>query len=190
KDRTSGGHFNGVRRCDLPICWSTARTVTYTVNALPGAPPVPTVTNNCGSTVLTRGTPASGFTYYWQSSSGGTSTSDSNATKTLTSGSVYYLRSRNNTTGCWGTATSVSYTVNALPGAPPVPTVTNDCGSTVLTRGRSAERRVGYGQSSSGGTSTSDSNATKTLTSGSVYYLRSRNNPTGCWGTGTRVRYK
>src|SRR5690606_3906756 len=94
-------------------CWGSARTVNYSIDAVPSAPSTPTATNNCGSTVLTRGTPPSGITWYWQSSSSGTSTNNSSASITRNSGTVYYLRARNNSTGCWGSARSVSYTITS-----------------------------------------------------------------------------
>lgn len=85
-------------------------SVKVTVASTPGTPSSPTITNNCGNTVLTRGTPPSGITWYWQSSSSGTSTSNSNSSVTRTSGTAYYLRGRNSS-GCWGTSRTISYTV-------------------------------------------------------------------------------
>ncbi|WP_350284652.1 DUF6443 domain-containing protein [uncultured Croceitalea sp.] len=82
-----------------------------TVTGLVGVPSTPSVTNNCGNTVLTRGTPPSGITWYWQSSASGTSTSNSNATLTLTNGTAHYLRGRTSN-GCWGSARTINYTVN------------------------------------------------------------------------------
>ncbi|WP_350291405.1 hypothetical protein, partial [uncultured Croceitalea sp.] len=74
-------------------------------------PTTPSITNNCGNTVLTRSNPPSGITWYWQSSASGTSTSNSASSVTRTSGTVYYLRGRNSS-GCWGTARTINYTVN------------------------------------------------------------------------------
>ncbi|WP_190809221.1 DUF6443 domain-containing protein [Flagellimonas sp. S3867] len=93
-------------------CGQTKYTggVKVTVASTPGTPSSPSVTNNCGNTVLTRGTPPSGITWYWQSSSSGTSTSNSSTTVTRTSGTTYYLRGRNST-GCWGSSRTISYSV-------------------------------------------------------------------------------
>ncbi|NVJ64408.1 MAG: hypothetical protein HWD84_09300, partial [Flavobacteriaceae bacterium] len=157
--------------------WSTgSSSVTVSVYVIPATPPTPTVTNNCGNTVLTRATPPSGIAYYWQTSATGTSTSNYNNTVTLTSGTTYYLRARNTSTNCWSTSSaSVSYTVNAVPATPPTPTVSNNCGNTVLTRATPPSGITYYWQSSSGGTSTSNSSSTVTRTSGTSYYLRARN---------------
>ena len=189
--RTSGTVYYLRARDNSSGCWSTARTVNYTINSLPGTPTAPTVqSTNCGNTVLAKGSSPSGITWYWQSASNGTSTSNSASTVTRTSGTVYYLRARNNTTGCWSTASSsVNYTINSIPATPAAPTITNNCGSTVLTRGSHPSGQTLYWQSSSSGTSTSDSASTVTRTSGTVYYLRARNNTTGCWSTARTVNY-
>ena len=101
----SGGTKSSVQEQSVTVTWTTASSsneVEYdaegdwdayygskTVNvsgAPPATPPMPTKTNNCGNTVLTRTTPPSGETYYWQSSSSGTSTSNSASTVTRTTG--------------------------------------------------------------------------------------------------------
>ncbi|MEM9077782.1 MAG: DUF6443 domain-containing protein, partial [Bacteroidota bacterium] len=187
--RTSGSVYYLRARNNSSGCWSGARTVSYSVNPLPSIPSTPSVSNQCGSTVLTRGTPPSGITWYWQSSSSGTSTSNSSSSITRTSGSVYYLRARYNSTGCWSSARSVSYSINVVPSVPTTPTVSNQCDSTVLTRGTPPSGTTWYWQSSAGGTSTSNASASVTRTSGSVYYLRARNNSSGCWSSSRSVNY-
>ena len=72
-------------------------------------PPMPTITNNCGSTVLTRGTPPSGEIWYWQTSYYGTSTSNSGVSVAFTSSGVYYLRAYK--LGSWSPARTINYTV-------------------------------------------------------------------------------
>ncbi len=187
--RTSGSTYYLRARNNSSGCWSTARTVNYSIKAVPGAPSAPSVTNNCGNSVLTRSNPTSGTTWYWQSTSGGTSTSNSSVSITRTSGSTYYLRARNNSTGCWSTARTVSYSIKAVPIQPGTVTVTNNCGSSTLKRGNPISGITWYWQSSSGGTSTSNSSTTITRTSGSTYYLRARNNSNGCWGPARTVNY-
>ncbi len=78
-------------------------TVTGTAPSTPSAPTIQS--SNCGNTVLARGTPPSGITWYWQSSASGTSTSNSSATITKTSGSIQYLRARN-ASGTWSSSSS------------------------------------------------------------------------------------
>ncbi|MDC6384607.1 DUF6443 domain-containing protein [Muricauda sp. SK9] len=186
---TSGSTYYLRARNNSSGCWSSIRTISYSVNAVPPTPSSPTITNNCGNTVLTRGNPPSGITWYWQSSSSGTSTSNSSSSVTRTSGTVYYLRGRNNASGCWGPARTINYTVNSVPLAPDAPSITNNCQNTVLTRGTPPSGITWYWQGSASGTSTSNSNSSVTLTSGSTYYLRARNNSTQCWGPARTINY-
>ncbi|WP_280935178.1 DUF6443 domain-containing protein [Aquimarina sp. 2201CG14-23] len=187
--RTSGSTYYLRARNNSSLCWSTARTVSYSIKSIPATPAAPTVVNNCGNSVLTRSNPISGITWYWQSSSGGTSTANSSTSITRTSGSTYYLRARNNTTGCWSTARTVNYSIKSVPPTPNAPTVVNNCGNSVLTRSNPPSGITWYWQSGSTGTSTSNSNASITRTSGSTYYVRARNNSTGCWSTARTVSY-
>ncbi|MDE1208462.1 DUF6443 domain-containing protein, partial [Tenacibaculum larymnensis] len=76
-------------------------------------PSTPSVKKNCGNTVLTQGNSPSGVTYYWQSSGSGTSTSNSSTSITRTSGTIYYLRARNNTSGCWSSSRSITYSISS-----------------------------------------------------------------------------
>ncbi|WP_347924806.1 DUF6443 domain-containing protein [Pontimicrobium sp. SW4] len=82
---------------------------TVTVSSPPATPPMPTITNNCGNTVLTRTTPPSGETYYWQSSSSGTSIGNSSVSVTRTTGTVYYLRSKKGSV--WSSARTITYSI-------------------------------------------------------------------------------
>ncbi|MEO0900552.1 MAG: DUF6443 domain-containing protein, partial [Bacteroidota bacterium] len=187
--RTSGTVYYLRARNNSTGCWSSARTVNYSINSAPGIPSTPTIANNCGSTVLTRGNPPSGITWYWQSSNSGTSTSNSSTAVTRTSGTVYYIRARNNSSGCWSNARTINYSINTGPGIPSTPSVTNNCGNTVLTRGNPPSGITWYWQSSSGGTSTSNSSSTVTRTNGTSYYLRARNNSSGCWSPARAIGY-
>ncbi|WP_459210600.1 DUF6443 domain-containing protein [Aquimarina rhabdastrellae] len=184
--RTSGNTYY-LRARSSQGCWSTARTVSYSIKAVPATPPAVTVNNNCGSSVLTRNNPPSGVTYYWQNSSTGTSTFNSEASITRISGSTYYLRARNSK-GCWSTARTIRYSVKAVPAMPPAVTVSNNCGSSVLTRSNPPNGVTYYWQSSSAGTSTANSNTTITRTSGNTYYLRARSSQ-GCWSTVRTINY-
>ncbi|MEE4001700.1 MopE-related protein, partial [Tenacibaculum sp. FZY0031] len=187
--RTSGTVYYLRARNNTSGCWSSAKSVSYSINTVPSTPSTPTITKNCGNTVLTRGTPPSGITWYWQSSSSGTSTSNSNTSITRTSGTIYYLRARNNTTGCWSSARSVSYSINTVPSTPSTPTITKNCGNTVLTKGSAPSGSTWYWQSSSSGTSTANTSSSITRTSGTVYYLRARNNTSGCWSSARSISY-
>ncbi len=188
-NRTSGSRYYLRARNNSSGCWSGVRTVNYSVKAVPATPSAATVLNQCGQSTLTRGYPVSGYTWYWQSSASGTSTSNSAKTITRTSGSAYYLRSRNNSTGCWSAPRSVSYSIKPAPAVPTAATVSKNCGNTVLTRGNPPSGYTWYWQLNSNWTGTSNSAKTITLTGGSTYYLRARNNSTGCWSAARTVSY-
>ncbi|WP_169301378.1 hypothetical protein, partial [Pontimicrobium aquaticum] len=123
-----GGTRSNIQEQSVTVTWTSTGTNSVTYDAEgdwdayygtknvsvssgpPATPPMPTITKNCGNTVLTRGTPPSGETYYWQSTSYGTSTGNSASTITLTTGTVYYLRSLKS--GQWSSARTVNYTID------------------------------------------------------------------------------
>lgn len=88
----------------------------------PATPATPTSNSpQClptGVTVSQVGTAPVGETWYWQTTATGTAVAAINSATTYsvtTPGTTtIYLRSRNNTTLCWSTASSVSVTVNAV----------------------------------------------------------------------------
>ncbi|RXP46335.1 hypothetical protein EC396_14305, partial [Lutibacter sp. HS1-25] len=94
-------------------------TVTV-IPEIPNTPPNPTVlSSTTGSVTLQRtDSPQTDMdiTWYWQSSSNGTSTSNgSGTTKVVTTGTTYYLRAYNSHSGLWSTDSGwVSYTVPTL----------------------------------------------------------------------------
>lgn len=95
----------------------TSNTVLLTVNQTPSAPPTPTPLANpaCSSTSLSVMTSTvAGVTWYWETTSGGTSTSSITTTAyNVTSSGTYYVRAQSNTGACWSAAGSVSVTVNS-----------------------------------------------------------------------------
>ncbi|UGU18129.1 hypothetical protein LS482_09640 [Sinomicrobium kalidii] len=99
--------------------WSTGSGSVYVdIPSPPDKPDAPSVSNNNGSTVLTRGTPPDGVTWYWQETETGESTSNSDSSIELTSGTVYYLKARLNDVDCWGPARVINYTIDE-PNLPP-----------------------------------------------------------------------
>ncbi len=95
---------------------------TFTVNTLPVTPGNPTSNSpQCtppGVTLTTTGSVPAGETWYWQTTASGTATTDSGSTYVVTTSGTYYIRARNNTTGCWSaTSGSLVVVVNAIPTA-------------------------------------------------------------------------
>ncbi len=100
--------------------------ITYTI-ALPADPGNPTSNspqcNPPGVTLTRTGTPPAGETWYWQTTAGGTSTANSAATFVATTSGTYYIRSQNNTTGCWSAgsgsvAITITPSLSAIAGTP------------------------------------------------------------------------
>jgi hypothetical protein len=83
------------------------------------APAIPTVSgNSCGPQTLTfNGVPPSGTTWYWQGTTCGTSTGlGSTSTYSAAVSGTYYLRSKDDTTGCWSVScASVQVSVSPAP---------------------------------------------------------------------------
>lgn len=168
--------------------YNQCATIKIFPNSVP-PPPVPTLsTNNCGPKILTRASPPTGFAYYWQGTSCGTSTSlGSLSNFTVTASGTYYLSAKDLNTGAWSTCSSKAVTINQIPSAPPAATVsTNNCGPKILTR-PSPPPLSGifyYWQGTTCGASASLGSATNyTATSTGTYYLQARINSTGCWST-------
>jgi RHS repeat-associated protein len=186
---TSSGTYYIRARHNTSRCWSSSRSVSVSVKAAPSTPSTPSVQNNCGNTKLTRGTPPSGVTWYWQAqNANGTSTSNSSTTYTAVSDGTYYIRARDNASGCWSSSRSVSVNVKEAPTFPSLPTVQNNCGNSVLTRGVPPSGQTFYWQgTNSSGTSTSNSSSTYTVNSSGTYYIRTRHNTSGCWSSSRAV---
>lgn len=103
-------------------CSTTSSAAALTVIAVPVNPGNPTSNspqcNPTGVTLTRSGTPPAGETWYWQTTTGGTNTTNSGNTFTVNTTGTYYIRSRNNTTGCWSTGQgSLSVVVNNIPTA-------------------------------------------------------------------------
>lgn len=165
-------------------CWSSGAASYYvSVGTAPGTPNAPSVsTNSCGAKTITRGTPPSGTTWYWQgTNASGTSTSNSATTYSVSVTGTYYLRARNNTTGCWSVS-SRSVFVTISPSLPSAWVSSNDCGSSTLTRGTPPSGTVWYWQgTNASGTSTSNSASTYTVTTSGTYYIRAHITSSNCW---------
>ena len=177
-------HYPNTGKTDPGINWNW--TYYYCLingcNSPPSPPPNPTITssNTCGDKTITRASPPSGTTYYWQGTSCGTSMANSALNYTVSSSGTYYLRAKNS--NGWSTCSSKIVTINDIPNDPPAPTTTtNPCGSQTLTRGTPPAGVTFYWQGTSCGTSTASSALTYTAPSTGTYRLRARENSGGCW---------
>ena len=126
----SGGQKSFTGSLNVKIIWGPGPNGTLTANIIdtsgnshsvsinvkiapldPDMPSAPSIkSENCGDTILERGNPPYGVTWYWQSSPTGTSTSSSSKTKKLTSGTIYYLRAKSDS-GNWSSSSSKTYSV-------------------------------------------------------------------------------
>lgn len=160
----------------------------------PSVPATVSVSNNCGNAVLTRSSPPSGVTWYWQSTDSGTSTSNSSVSVTRTSGSTYYLRAQHNTSACWSDARTASYAIQTVPGVPNA-TVTKQYqpSATTMTRTDAADPlHEWFWQLTDTGTETGATykGQTYTMSSGSTIYLRAKHKLSGCWSGAQTVTYQ
>ncbi len=163
--------------------WSTCSSKSVTINQIPTNPPAPTTTTNtCGAQTLTRGTPPSGYTYYWQGTSCGTSAANPALTYTAPTTGNYKLRARANSGGCWSNiCSSVAVAVSPSPPTPPVPSASsNNCGPVTLTMANAPTGEVYYWQGSSCGINATDTASTYIANTSGIYYLRSLNS-SACW---------
>lgn len=174
-------------------CWSNSASVSVTTNPLPATPDAPIVLpNDCGSKPLQHGSSPAGITWFWQGNNpDGFSESNSGTDLAFTTG-TYYLKARNNSTGCWSANSSSVYVVIHVPPTPPAPTTTAyDCGPQTLTKFGTLPEGVSWfwqGTNPSGTDYTSEAatGATYSASSNHTYYLRPRSS-NGCWGFSSSV---
>jgi RHS repeat-associated protein len=190
----------------INVTWRTSGTnaIAFLQNYVPVAsknvvvncttPPTPNIsswnisTNTCGDkTVSYTPDPPTGFTWYWQSTSGGTSTTNSTKSYTIATTGQAYVRA--SCGSLWGTALSTgSVTVNVIPAAPAT-TITktqNLCGPKTLGKGSGTPPAnvswfwQGMNATGTDATYNATTDYTATIDGGGTYYLRARSTP-GCW---------
>ncbi len=173
-------------------CSGTPINAVVTVQALGTPSGTFSTTAYCQSVdIMRNGSPPSGITWYWQTSSSGTSTANSGATYSATSSGYYYLRAY----GCstWSTS-SLSTAYIAVPSLPAAPSVTGGtrCGTGTVGLGAS----IGAGgdgirwyAAASGGSplATGTSYTTPSLSSTTTYYACTYIVATGCESSRTAV---
>ncbi|MES2431455.1 MAG: PKD-like domain-containing protein [Bacteroidota bacterium] len=120
-NQTTGGTYTVLATRVTGGCTTTMTgSVNVTINALPVNPGNPTSNSpQCiasGVTLTSNGSPPIGETWYWQTSASGTSTASSSSTYIGYASTTYYIRSQNNTTGCWSAgAGSLAVTIATTP---------------------------------------------------------------------------
>ena len=152
----------------------------------PDVPKLAPTTQECGRTILRQQLHLVRYRWYWQSSATGTSKANSAQEVTRTSGSVYYLRSFDTQTNCWSAAKTINYTINTVPTTPALPTITKNCGNTIITPSNTTGV-TWYWQQTATGTDTANTGGITRTQSGSIY-LRGRSTG-GCWGPARKVDY-
>src|SRR5260221_97992 len=158
-------------------CWGNSASKAVTINDPLQPTPAPTTTTySCGPQTLTRSTPPSGETWYWQdTNSNGVSTANSSVSYTANSSGTYYLRSQNSL-GCWSQSlASVVVTVQPFPSATISGTGATICGpgsaSISAVPGSGANTIHWYGTSLGGAVSwTGTSYTTPSETSTTPFY--------------------
>jgi RHS repeat-associated protein len=176
-------------------CEGTRVAVTATVNPIPSSPSSGGAAR-CGTgTLLINATAgANGNTVRWyDASSGGTllTTSLSYTTPSLSSTTNYWISTYNSTTGCEGSRTQITATINPIPASPSVSN-SSRCGEgTVMLSGSSGAdgTTLRWYNASSGGSllATNTSYTTPSLTSSTNYWVSSYNATTQCEGTRVQV---
>jgi len=150
----------------------------------------PNGTTACGSVPINySGSPPGGTTWYWQTTTTGTSQANSSnsfiATNTASS-QAYYLRAYSS--GCWSSSISTSSVAAlAMPQDPtPLATLTvtsNTCGPKTITVSGTVPNGETWNWegTNSSGTTINTSSTYLAYTSG-TYYLRALKATNGCWG--------
>ncbi len=146
--------------------------------------------NTCGDkTISYTGNAPSGMTWYWQTSSTGTSTSNNSNQIIATSSGYYYLRGYLPCNGTWTTAQSTSYvTVSPIPGTgTPSASSTSLCGpgTTYLTgTGAGTNEIYRWYNVSSGGSPIAQN---QSISSTTTFYMAVYNTSTTCEGARTPI---
>jgi RHS repeat-associated protein len=184
-------------------CESARAMVTATVTQIPAAPPVAYAFNisaYCGYTDVTKAPAPSGLTYYWQTSPDDYSTGNTSPTTRVSTPGYVYLRTRDNTTGCWS-ATAVQWiTVHQHPAAPADPVISAECGKVILTPAAPTAAVDYYWQTDASSTvetypafvhqwppSTAYRITPDTITTAGTYYIRAKSAFMECWSAPTPI---
>ncbi len=169
------------------------------INIQPATPAAPTVSDiaycqNLTSTALTA-TALSDHTLQWYgtNATGGTASATAPTPSTITTGTTtYYVSQKHNMTGCEGSRSSITVTVNGLPIPPLVSDVVycQNAKAWSLTAIASPDHiLLWYGTDSIGGTSSTLAPTPSTSTIGTTdYYVSEKSITAGCDGESERAK--
>ncbi|MCS6904366.1 MAG: SBBP repeat-containing protein [Bacteroidia bacterium] len=182
------------------VCTSNRTSVVATVNENPGPPSALIAFSRCGAGTITftaqMGTPTGNQIHLFSQPTGGPSLGSNNTppysiSTNITTTTIFYIESRNTTTGCISLRSPVVATVNPTPGAPSANNVTRcGAGEIVFTTQMGAptgtEIRL-YTLSSGGTIIASDAFApydlATNITTTTTFFLESFDITTGCAST-------
>jgi len=179
-------------------CISACATVTVTVNALPSTPTgitaAPAAICSGSSSTISVNNPGTGYTTDWFTvSCGGTplegGTGQNSVSVSPAATTTYYARTRNTSTGCVSSCSTVTVTVNPLPSSPAGITASPDVicsgsSSTISVTDPGTGFTTDWFTGSCGGTAleggTGQNSVSVSPTATTTYYARTRNTATGC----------
>jgi hypothetical protein len=157
------------------IAWRNSSMIltqkTVNIGTPPSTPPTPILQYECvQGRLIFNGTPPSGVTWYWQSTSTGTSMTNSSSEWVVTTPNNYYLRAKNSFG--WSSAATINYQ-GTDPELPPAPITISaercSTGSLTLSSNSTTDR---WYTAATGGTSFhTGSNYTTSFNTNTTYYV-------------------
>ena len=159
-------------------------------SSLPSVPSSTSGASSCGpGTVTLKATALTGYTIDWYDSGGvllqsGTLSGSNLFNTVVTVTTIYYAAVRSLTTGCSSPKVAVTATVNPLPFAPAIASVTPVCsrGTSTITVVPSPGTSFSWFSTATGGTAIKTINpfVTGNVGSNTTYYVEAKNTATGC----------
>ena len=159
-------------------------------SSLPNVPSSTTGASSCGAgTVTLKATALTGYTIDWYDAGGillqpGTISGSNLFNTAVTITTIYYAAARSLTTGCSSSKVAVTATVNTLPFAPVIASVTPVCsrGTSTITVVPSPGISFSWFSAATGGTAIKTGNPliTGSIGSNTTYYVEAKNTTTGC----------
>jgi hypothetical protein len=182
------------------LTYGYGETEDYLVNIvpLPPNPPTPvqdpaTPTCSAGTDLTVPGSPAAGDTWYWQTTSTGTSTANAVAGPyTVFLNGTYYVNTYNAANNIWSSGSS-SVTVSNIPLAPtpPAPTAAANpaCLNTTISMSAPVAGTAYFwqGTNSTGASSSQIATSPYTVNTTGTYYVAAYDSLTSCWSNTSNI---